>query len=118
MHALTFVGTFANPASELYLFAFLSTSSDGNFPPLSIETTMQKEEFLHLQHSESVVAQMSATIFASLVARNDLNAENENALLEKSVQLAIKLASLSEKYVKSDEEWVKKNAAGNAFLGG
>lgn len=78
---------------------------------------MLKEELLHLQHSESIVAQMSATIFASLVAREGLNANNENALIEKSIEIAIKLASLSEKFVKSDEEWVKKNQ-GNAFLGG
>jgi hypothetical protein len=78
---------------------------------------MLKEELLHLQHSESIVAQMSATIFASLVTREGLNADNENAFLEKSVQLAIRLASLSEKFVKSDEEWVKKSQ-GNAFLGG
>ena len=78
---------------------------------------MPQEEHLHLQHSESVVAQMSATIFASLIAREGLNSANENTLLEKSVVLAIKLASLSEKYVKSDEEWVRKSS-GNAFLGG
>lgn len=78
---------------------------------------MLKEELLHLQHSESIVAQMSATIFASLVAREGLNADNENALLEKSVELALKLANLSEKFVKSDEEWIKKSQ-GNAFLGG
>lgn len=78
---------------------------------------MLTQELLHLQHSESVVAHMSATIFASLVASAGLTTENENILLEKSVQLAIKLASLSEKYVKSDEEWVRKNQA-NAFLGG
>ena len=78
---------------------------------------MLKEELLHLQHSESIVAQMSATIFASLITSEGLTANNENALLEKSVQLAIKLASLSEKFVKSDEEWVKKSQ-GNAFLGG
>lgn len=78
---------------------------------------MLKPELLHLQHSESVVAHMSATIFASLVASEGLTPENENVLLERSVQLAIKLASLSEKYVKSDEEWLKKNQ-GNAFLGG
>jgi hypothetical protein len=78
---------------------------------------MLKEEYLHLQHSESVVAHMSATIFAALISKEGLTAENENALLEKSLQLAIKLAVLSEKHVKSDQEWVKSNP-GNAFLGG
>ncbi len=31
---------------------------------------MEKEEFMYLQHSESVVAQMAATIFSSLIARD------------------------------------------------
>lgn len=78
---------------------------------------MHKEEFLYLQHSESVVAQMSATILASLIANNSLSGSNEDVMIEKSVKLAIKLANLSEKLVKSDQEWIKTNTA-NSFLGG
>lgn len=76
-----------------------------------------KEEFLNLQHSESVIAQMSATIFSALIQKQLLNASNEDALVEQSVALAIKLANCSEKFVKSDEEWVKKNTD-SSFLGG
>lgn len=75
-----------------------------------------KEEFLNLQKSEAVVAQMSATIFASLIINKELTPENEQELLERSVSLALKLANLSEKYVRSDEEWTK--TSGNAYLGG
>jgi hypothetical protein len=78
---------------------------------------MANEEFMHLQHSESVVAQMAATIFAGLIQKQDLNAGNEDALVEKSVAIAIKLAQRTDQLVKSDEEWVKKEA-GSAFLTG
>lgn len=76
-----------------------------------------KEEFMHLQHSESVIAQMSATIFSALVQKQEFSSVIEDDLVEKSVVIAIKLASRSEKLVKSDEEWVKQNT-GSVFLGG
>ena len=78
---------------------------------------MEKEEFMHLQHSESVVAQMAATIFSSLIARDTSYASNEDELIEKSVALAIKLAKRADKMVKSDQEWVKKDTD-SAFLSG
>ena len=46
---------------------------------------MEKEEYLSLQHSESVVAQMAATIVSSLIARDTSYASNEDELIEKSV---------------------------------
>ena len=78
---------------------------------------MAKEEFMQLQHSESVVAQMAATIFSGLIQKQDLSAENEDALVEKSVGIAIKLAQRTDQLVKSDEEWVKKENS-SAFLTG
>ena len=78
---------------------------------------MENEEYLFLQHSESVVAQMAATIFASLIARDTSYASNEDELIEKSVALAIKLAKRADTMIKSDEEWVKKNTD-SAFLSG
>ena len=78
---------------------------------------MEKEEYLSLQHSESVVAQMAATIFSSLIARDTSYASNEDELIEKSVALAIKLAKQADTMIKSDEEWVKKNTD-SAFLSG
>jgi hypothetical protein len=76
-----------------------------------------KEEFVHLQHSESVIAQMSATIFSALAQKQELSSATEDELVEKSVAIAVKLANCAEKFVKSDEEWVKKNTD-SAFLGG
>ncbi|PTU32682.1 hypothetical protein [Stenotrophobium rhamnosiphilum] len=78
---------------------------------------MAKEEFMHLQHSESVVAQMAATIFSGLIQKQELGAANEDALVEKSVAIAIKLAKRTDELVKSDEEWVKKES-GSSFLAG
>lgn len=78
---------------------------------------MAKEEYMQLQHSESVVAQMAATVFAGLIQKQELSANNEDELVERSVAIAIKLAVQTEKLVKSDEEWVKKET-GSSFLAG
>lgn len=76
---------------------------------------MSKEEFLHLQHSESVVAQMAATVFAGLIQKQELTPENEDALVERSIVIATKLALRAEQTIKSDEEWLKKTT-GSAYL--
>lgn len=78
---------------------------------------MASEEFIHLQHSESVVANMSATIFSGLIQTLELNTDNEDALIERALSIAIKLAQSAEKRIKSDEEWVKKES-GSSFLAG
>lgn len=78
---------------------------------------MAKEEFLNLQHSESVVAQMAATVFAALIQKQDFGPANEDELVEKSLAIAIKLAQRADQLVKSDEEWIKKES-GSAFLTG
>lgn len=78
---------------------------------------MTKEEYLHLQHSESVVAQMSATIFAALVQTQELSTANEDQLVDKSVAIAVKLALRAEKFVKSDEEWVRKESGSSYLVG-
>ncbi|MCZ8251628.1 MAG: hypothetical protein O9318_04080 [Hylemonella sp.] len=78
---------------------------------------MSQEQHLHLQHSESVVAQMSATVFAAFVRNQVVTEANEDALIDKAVSIAARLASRAEKHVKSDQEWVQKDS-GTAFLGG
>ena len=69
---------------------------------------MTNEALMSLQHSESVVAQMAATIFAGLVQKSELATVNEDVIIAKSVAIAIKMAQQVEKLVKSDEEWLKK----------
>lgn len=78
---------------------------------------MSTEHFLHLQHSETVVASMAATLLAAYIQKGDLNEQNEEALIEKSIALSIKLAAGTDKRVKSDEEWVKKGNDSAYLLG-
>ncbi|MCL2075161.1 MAG: hypothetical protein FWH15_01730 [Betaproteobacteria bacterium] len=78
---------------------------------------MTKEVYMHLQHSESVVAQMAATVFAGLIQGQKVNPADEEELVERSISIAIKLANRAEQLIKSDEEWIKKDT-GLAFLGG
>jgi len=78
---------------------------------------MTKEAYLHLQHSESIVAQMAATVFSGLVQRNELTQSNEDVLVERAVAIAIKLASRTEELVKSDEEWMRKDAGSSYLIG-
>lgn len=76
-----------------------------------------KEHFMHLQHSESVVAAMAATVFAGLIQKVALTADNEDELVAQSVAIAVKLANRTEQLVKSDQEWVKKDSSAS-FLAG
>lgn len=78
---------------------------------------MTDEHYMHLQHSESVVAQMAATILAGFVQKGELRADNEEELVNRAVDLAIKLANRTDALVKSDEEWVK-NSSGSSYLVG
>jgi hypothetical protein len=78
---------------------------------------MAKEEFMNLQHSESTVANMAATIFAGLIQKPELAQASEDALIEKSVSIAVKMAIQCEKLIKSDQEWLKKEP-GSSYLGG
>jgi hypothetical protein len=69
---------------------------------------MANEALMSLQHSESVVAQMAATIFSGFVQKSELATVSEDLLIDKSVAIAIKMALQVDKLVKSDEEWLKK----------
>jgi len=69
---------------------------------------MAKPTFFHLQHSESVVAQMAATIFTGFVQSGDVTPENEDAYIKRATHIAVKMADYTDKLVKSDEEWMKQ----------
>lgn len=77
---------------------------------------MSNHEYMHLLQSESAIAQMAATVFAGLIQKQEFSPRNEDALVEKSVAIAIKLAVRTEKLVKSDQEWMGKEG-GTGFLG-
>lgn len=72
---------------------------------------MTKEHYLSLQHSESVVAGMAATIYAAYVQKHAITEANEDEFVQKAVDTAVKLANYADKIVKSDEEWMKKEGA-------
>ena len=72
---------------------------------------MIPETIMSLQHSESVVAQMAATVFVGLAQQRGLNADNQQALVEQAVEIAVQLAERAEKRVKSDEEWAARRDA-------
>jgi predicted transcriptional regulator len=74
-----------------------------------------KETYLSLQHSESVVATMSAMIYAAYVQRHEVTPENEDAFIKRAVSAAVKLANYTDKLAKSDEEWMGKDSGGSVL---
>ncbi len=70
---------------------------------------MSKDNFLNLQHSESVIAGMAATIFAGYIQSRQINETNEDAYIKKAVDAAIKMAGYADKAIKSDEEWLRQD---------
>ncbi|WP_136419158.1 hypothetical protein [Herbaspirillum sp. ST 5-3] len=71
---------------------------------------MSNEVYLHLQHSESVVAGMAATIFVGYLQSRQISENNEEAYIRKSVEVAIKLAGQVDEAVRSDDEWLRKES--------
>ena len=70
---------------------------------------MEEKHYLQLQHSESIIAQMAATIFSAFIQKQTLDSLNEDELVKKSTSIAIKLANEADSRVKSDDEWVRKD---------
>lgn len=77
---------------------------------------MTKEAYLNLQQSESVVAAMSATIFAAYLSNKEVNEFNEDEFVKRSVDIAVKLATYTDKIVKSDGEWMKRDGGSSVVL--
>jgi hypothetical protein len=75
----------------------------------------EKEVFMSLQHSESIVANMAATVYAGLVNNPRFKEASDELLVNRSVAIAILLAERAEKLVKSDEEW-KRKESGSSYL--
>lgn len=73
---------------------------------------MTNETYFSLQHSESTVAQMAATIFAAYVQKGEVDDDTENAYIQRATRIALKMADYTDKLIKSDEEWVRKNEDG------
>lgn len=65
---------------------------------------MAEETFLQLQHSEGIVSQMAARIFAAYIASGQTQASNTEEFLDKSVALAVRLARKVDQALESDDE--------------
>jgi hypothetical protein len=76
---------------------------------------MSNEVYLHLQHSESVVAGMAATIFAGYLQSRQISENNEEAYIRKSVEVAIKLAGQVDEAVRSDDEWLRREGRASSI---
>ncbi len=65
---------------------------------------MVEETFLRLQASEGVVCTMASTLLAAYISSGQLNAGNEDELIERTLTLAIKLAQKADRAIESDSE--------------
>jgi hypothetical protein len=73
-------------------------------------------EHFSLQHSESVVAGMAATLMAAYIQSGAVADDNEDVYVRTCVRLAAKLADATDKAIKSDEEWMAKTGRVGAIL--
>lgn len=78
---------------------------------------MANPQYLSLQQSQAVVAQMAATIFAGFVQHGQLREDNEKDLVERSVALAVKLANRVDAVVTPEDEFARQDT-GSSFLRG
>jgi len=69
---------------------------------------MSEQTKLTLQQSEQAVLQASAQIFGSYIIANKVTKDNEEELLNKSVELGIKMALRTDKLISSDDEITNK----------
>ena len=65
---------------------------------------MISETFLRLQHSEGIVCEMASRFLSAYIASGQINPENEDDLIERSVVMAIKLAQKADRAIESDGE--------------
>jgi len=65
---------------------------------------MSENVYLKLRPSEAQVLQVASRIFAAYMVSNKVNAENEQQLIDKSLELAIAMAKKIDEMVISDDE--------------
>jgi hypothetical protein len=65
---------------------------------------MENKYYASLQPSEMAIFRASANIFAGYVAAGKVGESNEGEMIKRSIESAIRMASLVEKSVQSDEE--------------
>jgi hypothetical protein len=65
---------------------------------------MTEETYIKLQYSESVVSNMASRILSAFIASGQLSENNEDELMNRSLEMAIKLAIKADRMIDSDEE--------------
>jgi len=80
------------------------------------EQCMSEENYLSLQPSESVIANMASRIFSAYLQKGEVNDTNADEYIKKSTQLAIRMANYADTVCKSDGEWMIEKSTGAASL--
>lgn len=65
---------------------------------------MIEQTYLKLQNSEGIVCQMASRLLAAQIAAGQLNSQNEDELIGRSLTMAIKLAQRADRMIDSDNE--------------
>jgi hypothetical protein len=65
---------------------------------------MIEETYFKIQPSEGIVCDMASRLLAAFITSGQLTTENEVEMIERSANLAIKLAYTIDKHVESDDE--------------
>lgn len=77
---------------------------------------MSEENYLSLQPSESVIANMASRIFAAYLQKGEVNDANAEEYIRKSTLLAFRIANHADTLGKSDGEWMTEKTTGPASL--
>ena len=78
--------------------------TDRRNPPLMREDSMKPEAFLRLEQSETAVVHAASRIFSAYVSSGQVNASNEEDMVQKAIRTAIRMAVTTDRLVQSDEE--------------
>ena len=65
---------------------------------------MNEKTYLRLQPSEAVVCHMASRLLAAFIAAEQVNPINEDAMIERALEMAIKLAEKADRTIDSDNE--------------
>jgi hypothetical protein len=79
----------------------LATHTRYNTPQ---EERMQQSSYQSLQWSESVILSAASRIFAAYITAGKMWADNEDEMMLKAIQTAIKMSDKVDAMVKSDDE--------------
>lgn len=70
----------------------------------------EERKRMHLQESESVVAHCASRIFAAYVVSGQVHERSEDHMIEKSVNVAIRMVTKTDSQVMDDAELPKQNS--------